>query len=165
MAVVIGVDPGVSPNLSLVCSERGWLAYADESMTSVRKSKTKWRPEATLIAAVMAEWMVLEDAEIVAAEKIGPWTGQGLVSTSEFVGASKMIEGIAAGLRLRYHDMTPPQWKKTMGLIRQEKDMSRSLAVRLWPDRAPWLNRMKDHNRAEAALIAQAWLNRRTGEG
>jgi hypothetical protein len=48
----------------------------------------------------------------------------------------------------------PPQkWKKAMGLG-SNKDESRILASRQWPDSAHMFNRKKDADRAEAALIA-----------
>jgi len=69
-----------------------------------------------------------------------------------------MIEGIAAGIGLEYRDVIPAKWKKQMGLINKDKDMSRMKALQLWPDRAEWLRYKKHHNRAEAALIAQYWI-------
>ena len=64
---------------------------------------------------------------------------------------------------LRY---VPPQtWKKYHGIPKQPnakeaKEYSRGLALQLRPDLAESLKRKKDHNRAEAVLIAMYGANR-----
>lgn len=160
MTVVIACDPGLAPSLAVVCSLRGWLAYAGEDRTSVRISKTRRQTAAGLVAGVMADWVLTYEPAIFVAEKIGPWTGQGLVSTSSFTRAAGIVEGVAAGLGLPTAEMTPQVWKRQVGLLKKDKDVSRALAVRLWPQRALWVDRKMDHNRAEAALIAYAWLQK-----
>jgi hypothetical protein len=153
MVVVIGTDPSTAPNLALVCSERGWLDVASRDLTSVAISKTKREPVAELIAAKMREWILFEDVTWLVSEKIGPWTGQGLVSSANFVGAMRLVEGIAVGLGLRVAYYTPPAWKRGVGLLTKDADYSRALAARLWPKRSSWVARKSDHNEAEAALI------------
>lgn len=58
----------------------------------------------------------------------------------------------------------PQEWKKHYGLIRLEgekddqcKERGRLLALDLFPALAPALKRKKDHNRADAVLLAR-WL-------
>ena len=56
----------------------------------------------------------------------------------------------------------PATWKKHFGLLRQDKGASLELARKLFPE-AP-LSRKKDHNRAEALLIARyGWATRKEG--
>jgi crossover junction endodeoxyribonuclease RuvC len=45
------------------------------------------------------------------------------------------------------------------------KDAARSEAIRRWPDKAAWFARVKDHGRAEAALIGRAGLQREARRG
>ena len=152
--IFIGTDPSTAPNLALVCSEQGWLDVASRDQTSVTVSKTKREPVGELIAQKMREWILFHDVRGLVSEKIGPWTGQGLVSSANFVGAMRLVEGIAIGLGLPVMYYTPPAWKRGVGLISKDADYSRALALRLWPTRAEWLARKSDHNEAEAALIA-----------
>ena len=67
----------------------------------------------------------------------------------------RLVEGIGIGMGLPVKYYTPAVWKRHMKLT-GDKDMSRGMAARLWPDRADWLKRKGDHDKAEAALIAQA---------
>ena len=56
----------------------------------------------------------------------------------------------------------PATWKKHFGLLKQDKGASLELARKLFPE-AP-LSRKKDHNRAEALLIARyGWATRKEG--
>jgi crossover junction endodeoxyribonuclease RuvC len=48
----------------------------------------------------------------------------------------------------------PQSWKRHFGLIGQEKDASRQLALRRFPSMASLLKRKKDDGRAEALLLA-----------
>jgi len=50
--------------------------------------------------------------------------------------------------------VAPQRWKSYFRLISEDKAASRGLALRLWPDQEHVLTRVKDHNRAEAMLIA-----------
>lgn len=49
----------------------------------------------------------------------------------------------------------PQSWKKRFGLLKKDKDESRQVALRLMPALAAELKRKKDHNRAEALLLAR----------
>lgn len=54
------------------------------------------------------------------------------------------------------HDtIRPVKWKKSQGLIKQDKEAARLRAQKLFPNAS--LNRKKDHNRAEALLIAETY--------
>lgn len=54
--------------------------------------------------------------------------------------------------------MAPTSWKRAVGLSLASKDASRSEAIRRWPQHAALFARVKDDDRAEAALIAVAGL-------
>src|SRR5271168_2883422 len=69
------------------------------------------------------------------------------------------IEGVVAALSIPIDFITPPAWKRLIGIPPGKdgaKDAARSEAIRRWPDKAAWFARVKDHGRAEAALIAVA---------
>jgi crossover junction endodeoxyribonuclease RuvC len=63
---------------------------------------------------------------------------------------------LCAALKVPYQIVTPVAWKKNMmpGEAK-EKDASRIVALRFWPDAAEDLKRKKDHGRADAMLIAE----------
>jgi crossover junction endodeoxyribonuclease RuvC len=59
--------------------------------------------------------------------------------------------------------IAPPVWKRIIGIPPGKigtKDMARSEAIRRWPQHAALFARVKDADRAEAALIAVAGLKR-----
>jgi crossover junction endodeoxyribonuclease RuvC len=59
--------------------------------------------------------------------------------------------------------VTPGVWKRHAGLIGKEKDASRELAARLYPQAT--LNLKKHHGRADALLLARyGWDRHRQGE-
>ncbi len=65
---------------------------------------------------------------------------------------------IRAVLALEGHGLeyvSSPKWKKHFGLIDADKERSRGLAIQLYPQHADLFKRKKDHNRAEAVLIAR----------
>ncbi len=79
--------------------------------------------------------------------------GQGIVSTSRYVGTYWAWLGILAALKISHQTVAPNTWKKEMKLS-DDKELSRRTALRLYPEAAEWLTRKGDHNRAEALLLA-----------
>lgn len=63
---------------------------------------------------------------------------------------------LCRGYRTSYP--TPQAWKKLYGIAGPDKERAREIASNLYPALAPMLNRVKDHNRAEAVLIAHYGL-------
>lgn len=59
----------------------------------------------------------------------------------------------------------PADWKRYFGLTKKrgeekDKDASRTLALKLYPEAERFLTRKKDHNRAEAILITRYGMDR-----
>src|SRR5271165_891417 len=74
-----------------------------------------------------------------------------------------LIEGVCAALGLTVSFLTPPAWKRSVGIAPGKagaKDAARSEALRRWPSHATFFARARDDGRAEAALIAAAGLTR-----
>ena len=64
------------------------------------------------------------------------------------------IEAVLDVLGVRAEVVQPQTWKRWFGLLRADKDASRQRALVLYPAAAHMLARKKDHNRAEALLLA-----------
>lgn len=169
--IVIGLDPGTESTLALVDSEKGWIEYADGDQTSSKaepkrgqKSTTRRVPERDRIADTLRYWIAIYEVDYICIEHVHAFANQGLVSTANFVGSARLAEGIACGLGLHIHLVRPAKWKRAMGLS-SDKSLSLTMARRLWPDRADdWLRLKKSHDRAEAALLAQYYINLQTGK-
>jgi hypothetical protein len=75
--------------------------------------------------------------------------------------AKDLIMGILAASGVPMTWLTPPQWKRLVGIAPGKagaKDAARSEACRIWPGKAALFARAKDDGRAEACLIAAAGL-------
>lgn len=86
-------------------------------------------------------------------EKVSAFPKQGAVSSFNFGTANGIILGVLAGKKIPVIPAVPSEWKRQMRLNR-DGEVSRALALRLYPELSTSLARKKDHNRAEALLIA-----------
>jgi Holliday junction resolvasome RuvABC endonuclease subunit len=148
---VIGIDPGVKGAIAFLDTARWTLGVIDMPTISLtRNGKERNEPATNAIAEIIAEVHPI----LVCSEqlhnfgfhpnpddlmKMGRWRGQ--------------IEGIVAASKVGFEHPTPSVWKGKMGLT-AEKELSRLRANKLFPGCASIWKYKKDHDRAEAALIA-----------
>lgn len=92
------------------------------------------------------------DVKAVWIEKVAAMLGQGVSSTFTFGKAYGTILGIIQTLEIPRHYIMPGKWKKHYGLDK-DKEKSRKRIIDLFPS-SPHFKRKKDHQRAEASLIA-----------
>jgi crossover junction endodeoxyribonuclease RuvC len=78
---------------------------------------------------------------------------QGVATTFALGRRYGMILGIVAALELPLELVTSARWKAAVKCSR-DKDASRARASQIMPEGAKFWTRVKDHGRAEAALIA-----------
>jgi crossover junction endodeoxyribonuclease RuvC len=97
----------------------------------------------------------LQDMKVehVVVENVHAMPKQGLSSTFKFGMGVGIIHGVAGALRLPLTLVTPNQWKAFHGIKGPDKEASRALAIRKWPNHNKHLDRKKDADRAEALLI------------
>lgn len=98
-------------------------------------------------------------------EYVGPRPGEGAVQGFSFGRSKGVIEGVLGAFAVPIVWLTPPVWKRIIGLPAgpKAKDAARSEALRRWPQHAAQFGRAMDHNRAEAALIGVAGMMREGG--
>lgn len=77
---------------------------------------------------------------------------QGVSSCFNFGMSYGVVRGVVSASKIPTHLVAPTKWKKYFSLS-SDKEASRALAIRHWPD-SPHFRRKKDHGRAEAALLA-----------
>lgn len=90
----------------------------------------------------------------VAVESQNPMPKQGVSSVCSLCRAYGTIEGVVAALGYPIFQVTPRIWKKVYGLPGKEKEVARTKAIQLFPTMSKRLSLKKNHNRAEALLIA-----------
>lgn len=87
-------------------------------------------------------------------EKVGAMPGQGVSSVFSLGDSYGAARSVLTTAGFETHYVSPVTWKKYFKLS-SDKELSRALAVKLWPE-APL--RLKKHDgRAEALLMAR-WL-------
>jgi crossover junction endodeoxyribonuclease RuvC len=151
MTFFVGIDPGVSGALAAV-DQDGQFLFAEE-MPTFQDGK------ATAVDAVELGRLLFRTHDlqipVVAVERVSAMPGQGVVSMFNFGKSYGTALGVVGALGFSRVDVTPQTWKKHHGLIGSEKDASRGLAIRMFPQAS--LSRKKDHGMADALLIAR-WL-------
>jgi crossover junction endodeoxyribonuclease RuvC len=119
-------------------------------------------------APLLAELVYKSRASAAFVEAVGPRPGEGAVGAFAFGRAKGLVEGTLAAAGIPVTWLTPPTWKRIVGIPPGKegaKDAARSEAIRRWPDKTAWFARVKDHGRAEAALIGWAGLQREARRG
>jgi crossover junction endodeoxyribonuclease RuvC len=81
---------------------------------------------------------------------------QGASSGFKFGRATGALDAVVACCRIPHSVIEPTTWKKLHGLRHSEKEASRQRALQLFPSDHALFARKRDHNRAEATLIALA---------
>lgn len=87
--------------------------------------------------------------------KDGARRSMGAASAFRFGMAAGQLRGALVALRIKIELTHPATWKAFYDLRGADKEASRQLALRLHPEAEPLLRRKKDHQRAEAILIAR----------
>lgn len=151
--VTIGIDPGVSGAVALI-QDGQCLALIDMPvMPSGRGKRQQVNP--VELGRMLDQWKDMYGF----GERIHLWvelvhsmpknTPQTAWSMGDSHGAIRAVVALS-GLPAEY--VAPGKWKRAMNLIKTDKEASRAKAMQLFPDAS--LHRKKDHNRAEALLIA-----------
>lgn len=158
MTKIIGVDPGCPLAIGSLDTETGPVAtYTDDAVAAqivkAGRKGASWVNQAALITAILRE----EQPDLVLIERVTLRPNESISAGIPFVGSMFLVEGICAGLRLRYKLVPPNVWKPALGVkvsLKNPKEPARVRALETWPDRAAWFSRKKDHNIAEALLLA-----------
>ena len=133
---IVGIDPGATGAIAMI-----------QPMVEVWDMPATPHDLATLMRTFDA------NTTRVYVEEVHSMPGQGVASTFKFGKGYGEILGVLATLGLGYRAISPAVWKRAMGLVGKDKGESRRRAQALFP--AAVLDRVKDHGRAEALLLAE----------
>jgi crossover junction endodeoxyribonuclease RuvC len=151
--ITIGIDPGLSGAIGFL---RDGVFVAVEDMPIVAKGSgaVKNEVDPAGLITLLRKHVPAEEAVCVALERVNAMPGQGSSSIFSLGDSFGSARASIAGCRFETVYMTPSQWKKHFKLT-SDKEMSRALAIRMFPE-AP-MNLKKHSDRAEALLMAR-WL-------
>ena len=140
--IFAAIDPG-AVHAAIAVFHDGTPAFVDDIRT------VNGMLDATCLAHAIQDMKV----ERVVVENVHAMPMQGLSSTFKFGMGVGIIHGVAGALRLPVTLVSPPQWKQFHSLYGPNKEASRALAIRKWPEHNHRLDRKKDADRAEALLM------------
>jgi hypothetical protein len=140
--VVGGIDPGLGGGLAVVND----FGDCETILMPVK--------DGIVDGAAVMRFFVEHGVEFVVIERTHSMPRQGVKSTFTFGFVSGQVMGVTQVMLVPHKYVRPQEWKKAWGLIKADKDMSRMRAGDMFPNARDQFTRVKDHGRAEAALIA-----------
>ena len=143
---ILGIDPGLSGALALLSGDGIEVFDVPTLKARARGREVNW-PE-------VARWVdAAGHIDHAVIEEVGSRPGQGVSSMFKFGYVAGGLRGIVSAHFIPVTLVTPQQWKREMA-VPKEKDGARARASELLPSHCHLFVRVKDHGRAEAALIA-----------
>jgi crossover junction endodeoxyribonuclease RuvC len=145
----IGIDPGLTGAVA-VLNRDGELVAIHDLPVSKNEGFIKNKIDAFELSNIMKSYA----NSTVIIERVNSRPGQGVASVFSLGDSLGVIRGVVGALGLQLHYVLPQVWKKACGLT-QDKEMSTKAALELFPAAHQYIYRKKDHNRAEALLLAR----------
>lgn len=141
MSVYIGIDPGKTGAIASIGQGRDgaiFLPMLGSNDVDVNG---------------LATWFRMLPVGMVILEKAQAMPRQGVVSMFNYGDIYGQLKALLRLESYRYVEVSPSVWKRKMGLIGKDKSESIRIASQLFPNVDLKLKR--DHNRAEALLLAE----------
>lgn len=146
---IVGIDPGANGAIAML--NDGHLTVVDMPSVSIRRGKSdKAEVDGYTLAAILHDLR----PDVAYIELVGGIQGQSASAAFNFGRAAGAPEYILMAHSVRVERVAAVRWKRALKL-NPGKDAMRAAAMRLWPASAALFKRVKDTDRAEAALIAE----------
>ena len=152
--LIIGIDPGISGSICFFEDGKILDVLEMPTMTDGKKNK-KQVNGAQIYNEISTKIKGIEKQNLrVIIEQVSAMPGQGVTSMFNFGQSFGILKGICSAMQLPMYFVRPAKWKKYFGLIKSEKDASRTKAIEMFPHFSSQLSKKKDSNKADAILIA-----------
>ena len=156
---VIGIDSGLTGAICLFDPSTQNIVVYDFPTIQVKVGKvnrTKIQP--VLLSDVISVIRVDNPDQLtgyIEGNNARPPTGRAMGATSvwSMAQAQAYAEMALECHKIPFQLIPPSKWKKILG-VPKDKEAARQFALRLFPNQSELFARKKDHNRAEAALLA-----------
>jgi crossover junction endodeoxyribonuclease RuvC len=154
--VIVRLDPGANGAIAVLDEAGALLDVLD--MPNTREANGRSATNGPLLAGILAR----AKARVAFCEFVSARPTDAKVAAFAFGRARGVIEGVCGALGLPIVFIVPPVWKRIADIPpgAENKDLARTRAIARWPARAELFARKRDVDRAEAALIALAGLQR-----
>lgn len=161
---IIVVDPGTAPSV-VAWADRGdtvrfydrehvggyGIGAEDQKVSGKQDKRPVTEPDVEKFRAILE----YHAPHLVVVEAVWVRPNQGIVSQAKMLRCRFMIEGAVLGLGLNLLRLAPQTWQKWHGILTSDKTAHRVLATSRYPKWGWAFGRMKDHDRADAMLMAE----------
>ena len=157
--LIVGIDPGISGAICFF--EDGQVKEIIDMpvMADGKKNKRQINGPQIYNEILKRTNHFQKKDIIVVIEQVSAMPGQGVTSMFNFGQSFGVLKGICSAMQLSMYFIRPAKWKKYFGLIKTEKDASRTKVIEIFPYISSQLSRKKDSNKADAVLIASFFYN------
>ena len=157
--LIIGIDPGISGAICFF--EDGQVKEIIDMPVMADGKKNKRQVNGNQIYnEILKRINKFQKKDIIVViEQVSAMPGQGVTSMFNFGQSFGVLKGICSAMQLSMFFIRPAKWKKYFGLIKTEKDASRTKVIEIFPYISSQLSRKKDSNKADAVLIASFFYN------
>ena len=157
--LIIGIDPGISGAICFFEDGQVKEIINMPVMAEGKKNKRQINGPQTYNEILKRINKFSKKDIIVVVEQVSAMPGQGVTSMFNFGQSFGVLKGICSAMQLSMFFIRPAKWKKYFGLIKTEKDASRTKVIEIFPYISSQLSRKKDSNKADAVLIASFFYN------
>ena len=157
--LIIGIDPGISGAICFFQNGEITDIIDMPSMADGKKNKRQINSQQVFNEISERIFNIPKKEIIVVIEQVSAMPGQGVTSMFNFGQSFGVLKGICSAMQLSMYFVRPAKWKKYYGLIKTEKDASRTKVIEIFPYISSKLSKKKDSNKADAILIANFFNN------
>lgn len=159
--IYIGIDPGLTGAVAAILAMDGEIQVCEMPVMmnalAAKRGRKRMQVSPHALAERLAEFQRNESVVFLEYTQCGM---KGAIANYSLGHSSGIIMGVLAAMGFRYEVVRPQEWKKEFGLLRTQKEASRTVAQQLFPHVD--LSRRKDDGKAEALLLAE-WGRRKRG--
>lgn len=151
---VLGVDPGIHGGLAIV----QLLENSSRLIAAIDVPVIGTGAKERVDAIALQEWLLACGPDHAFVERAQAMPRQGASSGFKYGRSVGSIEAVIIVCGIPLELVEPSMWKRTLRLKGKDKESDRQRALELFPHAHDLLKRRKDHQRADAALIAYVGL-------
>jgi crossover junction endodeoxyribonuclease RuvC len=152
--IYVGIDPGLTGACALIGLDEVYLEVFDIPTMLIGSGNRTVKRQVNCRMLVDRLHDLTEMQEVTCyIERVGSMPGQGCATTFSLGDSFGCLRAVASCLWENNREVTPNVWKRYFN-IGSDKKLSLQCARSLFPAAKDKLTRAKDHNRAEALLIA-----------
>jgi len=147
----LGIDPGIHGGLAIIEFSNG---AAPQLIAAIDIPTIGVGAKERVDAIALTEWFLNHGPQHAYVERAQAMPRQGSSSGFKYGRSVGAIEATIVTSGIPMTIVEPTMWKKAHRLRGGDKEGARQRALQLFPSAHAMLSRKKDHQRAEAALVA-----------